>query len=324
MELPKPSLISATGLAFERTKNILFRPFDIGKWFILGFTAWLATLLEGSGSSGGNYSGGNGDAGGEEIPSFSEMLETAKAWISEHLTLILTIGSVLLVLAIAVGLAVTWVRSRGKFMFLDNVAHNRALVAHPWKEFRAEGNGLFLWMVVFGLISLLLFGGIAAGMAVTTWPMLEAEAFDSSRLPLLIGLGAGFLLLGLVASYITTLLENFVLPVMYRDRIGTRAAWRKVLHLHSRSPGTFILFYLWILLLGMGAGILVVVVVILTCCIAGIVLLIPYLGAVLFLPVSVFFRSLGMEVLRQFGEEHDPFPPEAAAPPELGPPNLSA
>ena len=47
--------------AWMGTKKILFQPFDIGKWFALGFSAWLATLLEGGGSFNFN-GGGSGDS----------------------------------------------------------------------------------------------------------------------------------------------------------------------------------------------------------------------------------------------------------------------
>lgn len=43
--------IAPTSRAFGRMTTILFRPFDLGKWFVLGFSAWLATLLDGGGSS---------------------------------------------------------------------------------------------------------------------------------------------------------------------------------------------------------------------------------------------------------------------------------
>jgi hypothetical protein len=31
----------------ERVKRVLFQPFDLGKWFIIGFCAWLAFLGDG-------------------------------------------------------------------------------------------------------------------------------------------------------------------------------------------------------------------------------------------------------------------------------------
>src|SRR5947209_19593270 len=39
--------------AFELMKKILFQPFDLKKWFIIGFAAWLANL--GGGGGGFNY-----------------------------------------------------------------------------------------------------------------------------------------------------------------------------------------------------------------------------------------------------------------------------
>ncbi|HLX94273.1 MAG TPA: hypothetical protein VKU37_00855 [Verrucomicrobiae bacterium] len=32
--------------ALEQVKRVLFRPFDLGKWFTIGFCAWLAQLGE--------------------------------------------------------------------------------------------------------------------------------------------------------------------------------------------------------------------------------------------------------------------------------------
>ena len=58
-------------------------------------------------------------------------------------------------------------------------------------------------------------------------------------------------------------------------------------------------------MIGLFLLIAVFVLVIFTCCIAGLLMIIPYLGAVLLLPFSVFFRSLGPEFVRQFGGEFD-------------------
>ena len=38
------SVIDPVSPAIERTKLVLFQPFDLGKWFKLGFCAFLATL----------------------------------------------------------------------------------------------------------------------------------------------------------------------------------------------------------------------------------------------------------------------------------------
>lgn len=314
MEQKSPDLIAATKLAFERMRTILFRPFDLGKWFLLGFTAWLATLMEGGGSSGGSYGSGSDDATTE---SFSEFFEEARTWVMDNLELILMIGSIVIGIVIVIGLALTWVRSRGKFMFLDNVVHNRALVSHPWREFRKEGNSLFFWTLVYGFLVFLLIAGMMGGALYLSWPMIETEQFNPEILPSLIALGVGVLLLGFASAYILMLLENFVVPLMYRNRENAVAAWRKVLSLHSQYFWQFVLFFVWVILLGIGTGILLTILILVTCCIAGIVLAVPYLGAVLMLPITVFFRALGPEFLRQLGDASDLFGSETPAPAAL-------
>lgn len=307
-------IVAPTSRAFERMKNILFRPFDIGKWFVLGFSAWLATLLEGGGSTGGGGGGGTDTGSGE---SFDDFVESAQQWIVENLALIVTVAAFVLLVVLVVLLVLTWVQSRGKFLFLDNVVNNRALVSQPWKEYRAEGNSLFRWMIVYGLLVTALIVAVLAGFVAVLWPMAREEAFDPAAWPVLAGLGVAFFLIVLAAAYVGFLLENAVIPVMYRDRVATTTAWKKVLSLHSRAGFRFVLLFLWLIPLSLAAGVAILALVLGTCCVAGLVLMIPYLGAVLLLPMTVFFRALGPEFLRQFGHEFDIFAPEASDPPLL-------
>src|SRR5437773_1803234 len=37
--------------AFELMQKILFQPFDLTKWLIIGFAAWIATFFSGGGAS---------------------------------------------------------------------------------------------------------------------------------------------------------------------------------------------------------------------------------------------------------------------------------
>jgi len=48
------SITDPIGLAMERVRQVLFSPFDLGKWFVIGFCAWLAGLGERA-SGGGNF-----------------------------------------------------------------------------------------------------------------------------------------------------------------------------------------------------------------------------------------------------------------------------
>ena len=55
---------------------------------------------------------------------------------------------------------------------------------------------------------------------------------------------------------------------------------------------------------GMLTGMLVISIVIGTCCLAGILFAIPYVGTVVMLPVPVFFRSFSVYFLQQFHPDY--------------------
>jgi len=52
------SVTEPINLAMARVRRILFAPFDLGKWFTIGFCAWLAGL--GERGFRGNYSSSSG------------------------------------------------------------------------------------------------------------------------------------------------------------------------------------------------------------------------------------------------------------------------
>jgi len=56
-------------------------------------------------------------------------------------------------------------------------------------------------------------------------------------------------------------------------------------------------------------GFIVVAAVLVTCCIAGCLLALPYLGTVLLLPVLVFKRGYSIHYLAQYGPDYDVFAP---------------
>src|ERR1700741_451255 len=51
---PQIEVFKPFGEAFELMKKILFQPFDLKKWFVIGFAAWLSNL-GGSGNYNYNY-----------------------------------------------------------------------------------------------------------------------------------------------------------------------------------------------------------------------------------------------------------------------------
>lgn len=307
--------------AYDRMKLILFQPFDLTKWILIGFCAWLAGLGEaGGGGGGGGYNGFNPNHLGRTNvgEQFREFYHKAADFLTANLEWIIPVAAAAALLMLAIWLLILWLNSRGKFMFLHCVAHNRAEVENPWSDFAETGNSLFRFRLVLGLISLVLMLPPLIIIAASVIRMILQGEPDAAGVVLCVGVGLAMFLVGLVFGLIHKFTNDFVVPIMFLRRGNCLAAWREFLNLLGAHPGKFTLYILFWIVLGMAIGALVVMVVLVTCCIAGCLLAIPFVGTVLFLPVLVFKRAYPLYYLAQYGPQYDVFPAPPAVPPLPG------
>jgi len=294
--------------AWERMVLILFRPFNIGKWFALGFSAWLASLGEGGGSfnTGGGGGSGSGTGGDVSVDGMLTGMEEAWAPVREFFQqyggIVIAVVAVVVLAMVALGIVFLWLRSRGKFMLLDNVLRNQAEVTEPWRMWKQHANSLFRWSLGYGIVCLV----ITLGLLGLSWPLVikpcvEARAFVSASAGGIATIILLFLVFGMVTFYISRFLNDFIMPIMYRHDLTATEAWRKFLGLYHANIGRFLVYGLFVMVLQMCAGVAILAAVLVTCFIAGCLMGIPYLGAVLLLPVTVFFRLYGVEYLAQYG-----------------------
>ena len=107
-------------------------------------------------------------------------------------------------------------------------------------------------------------------------------------------------------------------PVMYRQRGTALTAFRQVVSLVRGHPGEMLLYVLFLIAVGFATAMGVIFLMCATCCIV----LIPYVGTVILLPLFVLLRSYLLLFLRQFGPDYDAWgglapsaPPVQAVPP---------
>jgi hypothetical protein len=295
----------------SRMKKALFHPFDLKQWFAIGFTAFLAGFTDSGFSSGAPRLSRRMRSDLESVLYFPQR---AWEWLVSHpgwAIIILNLG-----LAVCIfGIILTWLSSRGKFMFLDNVVGGRSRVVAPWYEFRNEGNSLFWWNLLWGLIILAMVVAYLYYSIVGLQRIYEISRNGRALIRPAVLAGMGLIVLTAVTFYAYILLRDFVVPIMYRDRITTGKAIQKFLPLFSSQFLYFIGYglFLFCLALLIAAGILIAGC--LTCCIGFLFLAIPYINAVILLPVSYSLRAFSLEFLEQFGPEYHIFPR-----PDLNPP----
>lgn len=325
--------------AFAGMKEQLFRPFDLTRWLVLGFSCWLAQLtFGGGGGGGGNLPIGDWDSGDSEAALLAAAAELPAGEPAATDGVLPALGfgpaeasavgcAVLVVLvALVVILVLVWVSARGQFLFLDNAVHRRARIVAPWKEFRSEGNSLFFWQLGFFAAALL-------GLLMAASPAIAAGvggAFDrGGPAAVLAGVATGLLALGwlVVLLYTNFFLTGFVVPIMHRERVSATAAWRVLLPLLRQHPGRFVLVGLFVALVYVSVGIAILVAGLATCCILLILLIVPYVNTVVLLPVYLTYRLYTLEFLAQFSDRFDflgagepPAPPPPLEPPPPPPP----
>jgi hypothetical protein len=297
------SVIDPVGSAIDRAKYVCFRPFDLGKWFVIGFCAFLAGFAEGGTSAPFNSNFNTGGGPGSKSP--AQVLHEGTDWFVDHLPILLVIGGIVLIIGVAFGAVLLWLGSRGHFMFIDNIVRNRGAVAAPWTEYRKEGNSVFWFHFLFGLASFAVMFAIFGGAFYLALPDIRAEKFGSGAGSALALLILGFLVAGIVSGVITLFLNDFVVPIMYLRRLGVMAAWHEFgSSMLAGHIGTFVLYVLFKILLGMIVGFLMLTVMCCTLCIG----FIPYLGThVLLLPIHVFWRSYTLYFIEQFGPQWQVF-----------------
>lgn len=296
----------------QRTKRVLFRPLELHKWFTIGFTAFLAGMANVGFPSGAGFSSRRHSR--FDLEQVLYFPQRAWEWLGNHPAWAMVIGIGVFLLLI-IGVVLTWLSSRGKFMFLDNVVHSRAQVVAPWYEYRHEGNSFFLWNLAWGIV----FGGISLAYAFYCFLGLQKiyEASGNGHTLILpaIMAGLGLVVFSIIGNFIFILLRDFVTVIMYRDRVSTGKALQKFLPLFFSHFFYFFGYGLFLLCLVIGISIVVILAGCLTCCIGFLILMIPYINAVALLPISYAMRSFSIEFLEQFGPEFRIFPKEDQIPP---------
>jgi len=289
--------------------DVLFRPFDLGKWFVLGFCAWLATLGEnGLGGSYGNINQGFNKPGGQ-APDFQGLMNQAKDFINSNFNWLLPVAIAGGLLILILSLVILWLNARGQFLLLNGVANNVAEVVEPWRRYAKQANQLFVFRLCIYLASAVVILPLMLVLGMFVYHGFTTGVWQFGA-TLAIGLlsGAVAMVVGVTTAIVLKLTKDFVVPIMYRTSCSPKEAWVKLWPLIKGRFESIIVYLLFSLLLLIASGILTLAVMVLTCCIACCLLAIPYIGTVLMLPVLVFFRSFSVMYLGQLAPEYDVFP----------------
>ena len=301
-QLPTLSVIDPISPAIERVKITLFKPFDLAKWFTIGFCAWLTQL----GWGGFNFHSSFGDSNNPAV-----YADRVQNFVTNNIALITVLGLVALVVGLAVFVTLLWLSSRGKFMFIHCVAQNKAEVKVPWRKFKQHGNNLFVFRLVATIIFFLT---ILLFIAAIIFPIIILKRSGSDAIaPAIIALVFVCLIMTLMMiafGLFFKFTEDFAIPIMYLRSCTCINAWRELLRILSAKKGAFALYVLFQI-----AIIIAIVMVVFTaisivsccCCALAPLFIIPYINTVVMLPIPVLQRSYSLCYLAQLGPQYNVF-----------------
>jgi hypothetical protein len=295
------SVIEPITPAIERVKVVLFRPFDLARWFTIGFCAWLAYLCQGGGGGGGGNFSNPGHGGGTDIQNV----------FHHYLPLIIVIGVAVAMFALTIMVVCLWLSSRGKFMFLHCVAKNKAEVKIPWHQYKQQGNSLFVFRLIAGLIAIAAIAMVAGMVTGLGFLMYHkgSEVWVMVLILVLISLFT-FVPLLIICGIFFKFTSDFVVPIMFLRSKTALDAWREFLPMLLTNKGAFILYILFQIVIAMAIGALVffaMTIACCACCCTACLWFIPYISTVILLPVLVFKLAYSLNYLRQFGPAYDVF-----------------
>jgi hypothetical protein len=290
---PKIEIFKPFGEAFELMKKILFQPFDLTKWLVIGFAAFLASFSGGFHSSFNPFSRWSAR---EDRKAIAESLRDfgSVGQMEWWVIALIVIGGVMI---LALVLVFMWLGARGRFIFTDCVVCNRGAIIAPWKEFRAQGNSFFLFSL---LVALSIFVVVVLVALALFFPFVLRGSGGQTGLGFWIALGL-FVFILLCIAFGWTLVSQLMIPIMYRQRCLARQTFSQSVGLIAAQPGPMLLYFLFLLVILCAAGLISCVAACVTCCIAAI----PYIGTVVLLPIPVTFHGFSLLFLRQFGSDYD-------------------
>jgi hypothetical protein len=301
--------------AFNRTILLLFKPFSLKKWLLLGLIGFLAGFAASgtipTGPSGNvsipapnNTPIANNKNNATTLtnePTLEQVLDSLQSqptppapYLKEakhpdppfDTRVALLIGLFLFLIFLPFWLIFAWLNGRFSFIFIHSIVNNTFSIRSPWNEFRQEGNSIFklnVLLLILGLGLLFTFLGILYYCIPSSWSLRDMHWGP------VIGVALFLFLLWFLGFVGYHYVAQFVVPIMYSRKIKFLQAFYEFWRVFKSNLGSFLLYLPLAILLGIVCSIFLFVVTMLLGLLLLIVGLIVFLLPILVVGTSSFY-----------------------------------
>src|SRR5215472_6877296 len=240
--MPRLSPVDAVAPAFRRVDFILLHPFRLRTWLKMGLIGWLGGGLV---TVGMNLKFQAPHFPVEQLPTdpwkdINQAIHDAVRSIHfAQFAGFMALLMIVLALALVFSLIFTYLSSRFRFILFDTVVSGEVQVGRGWYGFSDQGTRYFGFWLIYRLLSWAA-AGFIVGLPV--WQAYKRGLFEGNQplsefLGLLASVALGLLAFALVSAIITTLVKDFVMPLMALDDLPVGAAFSQMWRYVTAEPG---------------------------------------------------------------------------------------
>jgi len=236
---------------------MLFKPFRLGAWLKMGFIGLL----------GGGMVAFNANVN-FRAPAFPQELphdqfpqdpwaEIHHAIRSIHLADYFHIIVVVVAALVVISLIFLYLFCRFRFVLFDSVMSGQPMVGRGWRRYASQANRYFGFWLVFRLVTWVT---IALIVGVPLWNAYKNGAFsgDDSIIAffkIIASIALGAIAAGIGFAIISTLMKDFIMPIMALDDLALGDAWAALWRVIASEPGAWAAYLGMKALCAIGAGI---------------------------------------------------------------------
>jgi hypothetical protein len=254
------SAIDAFSPAFTRVGTLLFQRFRLGIWLRFGLIGLLGGgLVTAGGGGGSNLNLQNLNSrfpSGQAPPEFADI---ARAIRSIHLADYIQYFVAGFIAIVVLALVFQYLFCRFRFILFDAVVNGQPEIRKGWNKYGSQANRYFGFWLAYRFTY---WGALFLVVGVPLLHAYKAGVFSrDNSLPELFAvfapIGLSLLVMGICFAVVSTLVKDFVLPVLALDDFTLGDAWSAVWRVVSSEPGAWALYMVMKLVSAFLAGIAV-------------------------------------------------------------------
>ena len=223
--------------AVHRTKNFLFRPFELGTYMKLCLVAVITEGLGGNFNS--SFPGGGGGHRGHPQPQPHPMHLPSPELIA------IIIASI--ALAVVLTIAIYYLITRLRFAFFHCLITQTKEIGPGWRLYRSQANRYFVLNLVIGIIFLAMLGVIVAPFVMGIIRVFRGSGGHpdfASLIGYFLPLIPIIILAILIGVAIEIALRDFMMPHMAIENASAGEAWAAARAHIAAETGNFVLYAL--------------------------------------------------------------------------------